>query len=274
VRRLVAEYFGKAPREGVHPDEAIALGAAVQAGLKTGAISAERGIMITDVCPFTLGVEIQTSAGAQRLAGVFSPIIPRNSTVPVSRTEVYSTTSDGQRAVDIKVYQGESQLVRNNVYLDQYTVDGVPPSPAGVEKVAVTFTYDINGILKVSTKVVSTGKEAHLVVDKTPQRMSAPDRVAARARLEKEWRPGSTPAPTAAAGGTAGVGSPGVVAAPPPEVEKLLAAARARLPRAEEDKRSRLGSLIEQLEAAAARRDGPAVARLDVALTDLLFELG
>ena len=274
VRRLVAEYFGKAPREGVHPDEAIALGAAVQAGLKTGAISAERGIMITDVCPFTLGVEIQTSAGAQRLAGVFSPIIPRNSTVPVSRTEVYSTTSDGQRAVDIKVYQGESQLVRNNVYLDQYTVDGVPPSPAGVEKVAVTFTYDINGILKVSTKVVSTGKEAHLVVDKTPQRMSAPDRVAARARLEKEWRPGSTPAAAPAAGGTAGVGSPGVVAAPPPEVEKLLAAARARLPRAEEDKRSRLGSLIEQLEAAAARRDGPAVARLDVALTDLLFELG
>ena len=261
VRRLVAEYFGKAPREGVHPDEAIALGAAVQAGLKAGAISAERGIMITDVCPFTLGVEIQTRAGAQRLAGVFSPIIPRNSTVPVSRTEVYSTTSDGQRAVDIKVYQGESQLVRNNVYLDQYSVDGVPPAPAGVEKVAVTFTYDINGILEVSTKVVSTGKEAHLVVDKSPQRMSAPDRAAARERLEKEWRPGMAAAPA--------------LAAPPsPEVEKLLAAARARLPQAGPEKQPRLSSLIEQLEAAAVRRDRAAVARLDVALTDLLFELG
>jgi molecular chaperone DnaK len=254
VRRLVAEYFGQAPREGVHPEEAVALGAAIQAGLKTGAISPERGIMITDVCPFTLGVEIQTTAGAQRLAGVFSPIIPRNSTVPISRTEVYSTTHDGQRAVDIKVYQGESQLVRNNVYLDQYTVDGVPPAPAGVQKVAVTFTYDINGILKVSTKVASTGKEAQLVVDKTPQRMSAEERQAARTRLQKEW--------------------PAAAAPPSPNVDKLLAAARARLPQADAGQQPRLSSLIEQLEAASARSDAGAVARLDVALTDLLFELG
>ena len=198
---------------------------------------------------------------------MFSPIIPRNSTVPVSRTEIYSTTSDGQRAVDIKVYQGESKLVRNNVYLDQYSVDGVPPAPAGVEKVAVTFTYDINGILKVSTKVVSTGKEAHLVVDKTPQRMSAPDREAARARLEKEWRPGVAAAAAAPAGATE--------AAPPsPDVQKLLAAARARLPQADAERRPRLSSLIEQLEAASARRDTATMARLDVALTDLLFELG
>jgi molecular chaperone DnaK len=278
VRRLVAEYFEKAPREGVHPDEAVALGAAIQAGLKTGAISAERGIMITDVCPFTLGVEIQTTAGAQRLAGVFSPIIPRNSTVPVSRTEVYSTTSDGQGAVDIKVYQGESQLVRNNVYLDQYSVDGVPPAPAGVEKVAVTFTYDINGILKVSTKIVSTGKEAHLLVDKTPQRMSPKEREAARARLEKEWRPAGK---GAAAGGPSGVATSAAPAAsmaaaapPSPEVEKLLAAARARLPKLDAERRPRLLSLIEQLEAACTRRDAAAVARLDVAITDLLFELG
>jgi molecular chaperone DnaK len=254
VRRLVAEYFGRAPREGVNPDEAVALGAAIQAGLKAGAISPERGIMITDVCPFTLGVEIQATAGAQRMAGVFSPIIPRNSTVPISRTEIYSTTSDGQRAVDIKVYQGESQLVRNNVYLDQYTVDGVPPSPAGVEKVAVTFTYDINGILKVSTKVGSTGKEAHLLVDKTPQRMSAEDRRVARTRLEREWPAASAP--------------------PLPDVDKLLAAARARLPEADAGQRPRLASLIEQLEAASARLDTGTVARLDVALTDLLFELG
>jgi molecular chaperone DnaK len=252
VRRLVAEYFGQAPREGVHPEEAVALGAAVQAGLKAGAISAERGIMITDVCPFTLGVEIQTTAGAQRLAGVFSPIIPRNSTVPVSRTEIYSTTHDGQRAVDIKVYQGESQLVRNNVYLDQYTVDGVPPGPAGVEKVAVTFTYDINGILKVNTKVASTGKEAHLVVDRTPERMSAPERQSARERLESEWAQGP----------------------PAPGVEALLAAARARLLQVDAGHRPRLSTLIEQLETASARRDAKAMARLDVALTDLLFELG
>jgi len=247
VRRLVAEFFDKAPREGVHPDEAVALGAAVQAGLKAGAISAERGIMITDVCPFTLGVEIQTSAGAQRLAGVFSPIIPRNSTVPVSRTEVYATTSDGQHAVDIKVYQGESQIVRNNVFLDQYTVDGVPPAPAGVEKVAVSFTYDINGILEVATRVVSTGKEARLVVDRTPQRMSARERVTARARLDREWGPAT-------------------------DTAKLLEAARKRLARAEGETRSRLATLVEQLEAALAGGDEAAAARLDATITDLLFE--
>src|SRR5262249_35766590 len=131
--------------------------------------------------------EVQASAGAHRLAGVFSPIIPRNSTVPVSRTEIYATTSDGQRGVDIKVYQGESRLGRDNVYPDQYSGAGVPPGAAGAEKVAVTFTYDINGILKVSTKVVSTGKEAHLLVDKSPARLSDDERAAAKARLDREW---------------------------------------------------------------------------------------
>src|SRR5262249_12485968 len=129
VQSLLAEYFGKPPKRGVNPDEAIALGAAVQAGLKSGVISTDRGIMITDVCPFTLGVEVVASTGFQKMAGMFSPIIPRNSTVPVSRTEVYSTTGDNQRLVDIKVYQGESRLVKNNTFLGSYTVEGIPPAP-------------------------------------------------------------------------------------------------------------------------------------------------
>ncbi len=108
VRRLVAERFGKDPRGGVHPDEAVALGAAVQAGLKSGALSARTGIMITDVCPYTLGVEVSTRAGSQLVDGMFSPIIPRNSTIPISRTEIYSTTADGQTQVDVKVFQGET----------------------------------------------------------------------------------------------------------------------------------------------------------------------
>ncbi len=111
VRRIVAERFGKDARGGVHPDEAVALGAAIQAGLKSGALSAKTGIMITDICPYTLGVEVSTRAGSQLVSGVFSPIIPRNSTIPVSRTEIYSTTGDGQTRVDIKVFQGEDRLV-------------------------------------------------------------------------------------------------------------------------------------------------------------------
>jgi molecular chaperone DnaK len=187
VRRLLAEYFDREPRGGVHPDEAIALGAAVQAGLKSGVLSSERGIMITDVCPFTLGVEV--ASGAQRQGGLFSPIIPRNSTVPVARTEVYSTTATEQRAVDIKIYQGESRLTRHNTFLDAYSIDGIPPAPAGHEKVAITFSYDLNGILNVRTKIVSTGKEAQLVVDRSGQRLSAAERATARQRLDREWAP-------------------------------------------------------------------------------------
>ncbi len=195
IERRVAEYFSRELRRGVHPDEAVALGAAVQAGLKSGAISQERGIMITDVCPFTLGVEVQTSAGSQRVPGIFSPIIPRNSTVPVSKTEIYSTTADGQRQVAISVYQGESRFVKSNTFLDSYTVDGIPPAKAGLEKVAVTFAYDINGILRVTTKVVSTGKEASLLVDESARRMSPREREVAKERLAHEIPAGGVPAP-------------------------------------------------------------------------------
>jgi molecular chaperone DnaK len=249
VRSLLSDYFGREPRGGVHPDEAIALGAAVQARLKSGALSTERGIMITDVCPFTLGVEV-VAAGPQKLGGVFSPIIPRNSTVPVSRTEVYSTTADEQRVVDIKVYQGESRLVKDNTFLDSYSIDGIPPAPSGHEKVAITFTYDVNGILNVKTKIVSTGKEALLTVDKSGQRMSAAERASARGRLEREWR-----GPDAS------------------KSEALLAAAARKLPSLDGASRARVEALAVDLAAALIRSDDAESARLDRELTQLLFEL-
>src|SRR3954447_16096821 len=217
VQALLTEFFGKEPKRGVNPDEAIALGAAVQAGLKSGAISTERGIMITDVCPFTLGVEVVANTGSQKMGGMFSPIIPRNSTVPVSRTEVYSTTADQQRIVDIKVYQGESRLVKNNTFLSSYSIDGIPPAPAGHEKVAITFTYDVNGILNCKTKIVSTGKEAMLVVDKSAQRMSEGDKHKPKERHDGEWK-GDKPA-------TGG----GVGAAATPSSDAIVVAARAKM---------------------------------------------
>jgi molecular chaperone DnaK len=263
VRALVAETFGREPRRGVDPDEAIALGAAIQAGLKAGSISAQTGIMITDVCPFTLGVEVSTSAGSQRLDGLFSPIIPRNSTIPVSRTETYATTGDNQRQVNIRVYQGEARLVKHNVFLAGYEIDGVPPGPAGREKVAVTFAYDVNGILKVTTKIVSTGKEASITVDKSPARLSIEERAEAMARLDREWAaaPGA-PAGAAPDGAGAGEG-----------VAPLIAAAKARLAGADPDAAARLRDLTARLEEAIAARDDAAIARLDAALTDLLFDL-
>jgi molecular chaperone DnaK len=270
VQALVAEYFGKAPRHGVNPDEAIALGAAIQAGLKAGAISAQGGIMITDVCPFTLGVEVMAQAGSQKLGGMFSPIIPRNSTVPVSKTEVYATTADGQRQVDIKVFQGEARLVKNNVYLDQYSVDGVPPGPAGREKVAVTFTYDINGILKVTTKIVSTGKEASMTVDKSLTRMSNADRLASRARLDRELgaAEGAEEAPAKEALPPAGEPAQAGEA-----VMTLIKAARAKLSSVKGDPAIRLADLVTALERAVKSGDTESASRIDIELTDLLFEL-
>jgi molecular chaperone DnaK len=274
VQQLLAEYFGKEPRRGVNPDEAIALGAAVQAGLKSGTISTERGIMITDVCPFTLGVEVVASTGYQKMGGMFSPIIPRNSTVPVSKTEVYSTTADNQRMVDIKVYQGESRLVKNNTFLDQYSVDGIPPGPAGNEKVAISFTYDVNGILQVSTKIVSTGKEAKLQVDKSSQRMSDKDRQAAKDRLDKEWDGAEAAKPAASGGGGGGMGAaPPVAAASDSGVKALVAAATARLQNVEGAKKAKLEEMIGQLKSAVARNDRGEMSRLDNELTNFLFEL-
>ncbi|MFI5289498.1 MAG: Hsp70 family protein [Polyangia bacterium] len=274
VQTLLTEHFGQAPRRGVNPDEAIALGAAVQAGLKSGAISTERGIMITDVCPFTLGVEVVASTGHQKMGGMFSPIIPRNSTVPVSRTEVYSTTGDSQRIVDIKVYQGESRLVKNNTFLDQYTVDGIPPAPAGNEKVAITFTYDVNGILNVKTKIVSTGKEAALTVDKSGQRMSEKERSAARERLEREW--GEEPAPKAAAmGGMASGGAQPEAVNGSAQVPNnpLLAAAQEKLGTLDASNRQKLEALMGRLRVASSAGDPKEAARLDQELTNFLFEL-
>ncbi|RKH00534.1 molecular chaperone DnaK [Corallococcus sp. CA047B] len=263
VRQLVAEYFGREPRAGVNPDEAVALGAALQAGLKTGAMSAARGIMITDVCPFTLGVEVQASVGRERVGGVFSPLIPRNTTVPVSRTETFATTVEGQRSVEIRVFQGEGRLVRDNLLLDEYTVEGVPPARAGAEKVAVTFTYDINGILNVTTRVVSTGKEAVLVVDKRSQRLGPEQRLEARERLAREW--GTAPAAAVP------VSAPAPVAT---DSDALLAAAVERLASAPASVRPRLEALCNELRAAREKGDRVAVARLDAELTDLLFDLG
>ncbi len=261
IHKLVTEFFGRAPREGVHPDEAIALGAAVQAGLKSGSISSASGIMITDVCPFTLGVAVQGGGGMGHMQGLFSPIIARNSTVPVSRSESYTTAHDEQTKVDIEVYQGESRLVRYNTPLGTLTVEGVPPGKAGQERVIVTFTYDINGILNVRTRIASTGKEVSLKIDRSASRLSDSDRVTATARLDQEW---NAPPPATSAVPTA--------SRPGPSVE-LLVAARARLPALPADQRARLERLIEKLDDAGRMQSTTDISRADAELTNYLFEL-
>ncbi len=172
VRQLIRDFFGKEPRTDVHPDEAVALGAAVQAGLKSGALS-DSGMVATDVAPFSMGIAVLKEwKGVAMRPGGFHAIIPRNTTIPVTRTEQFYTTADGQTAASIEIYQGEHEWVKHNHRLGKFLLDGIPPNKAGAEAVEVTYRYNLNGILEVTARCVSTGKEMTVTVQDALERHS------------------------------------------------------------------------------------------------------
>jgi molecular chaperone HscC len=162
VIQLVAEQFGKQPQCRINPDEVVALGAAVQAGL-IGRNEKVEDLVVTDVSPFTLGVQICKEFGGQIQSGFFLPVINRNTTIPVSRVERVSTVEPNQTQVVVKVYQGEARRVENNLFLGEFQVTGIPRGPAG-QNVDVRFTYDLNGVLEVEATVVETSKSFSHVI--------------------------------------------------------------------------------------------------------------
>jgi molecular chaperone HscC len=162
ISKMVARMFGRLPSREVNPDEVVAQGAGYQAALKAQDQQVN-DVVLTDVCPFTLGIEIVNDVGSRIINGVFSPIIERNTTVPVSRMERYFTTVDEQEHVAIKVYQGESRHTRNNVYLGLLDVP-VPKDKAGEQALDVRFSYDINGLLEVETTVVSNNEKQSIII--------------------------------------------------------------------------------------------------------------
>jgi molecular chaperone HscC len=163
VRRAVTRMFGRFPSYAVHPDEAVAIGAAVQAGLKARDVALKEVVM-TDVCPYSLGIEAgERGPNGQARTGIFSPIIERNTIIPASRVETYWTLAPNQRRVEVDIYQGESRHVADNVLLGKLAVD-IPPAPAGDVSVEVRFTYDINGLLEVDVHVPRTGERRDLLI--------------------------------------------------------------------------------------------------------------
>jgi molecular chaperone HscC len=163
VRRALTRMFGRFPDSSVHPDHAVALGAAVQAGL-LGRDAGLEEIRITDVAPFTLGIEVtEHDQYGQMRNGLFSPIIERNTPVPVSREHTYSTVADQQDKVDLKIYQGEARMVRDNVKLGEVSVP-VPRRPRGQVAVNVRFSYDSSGLLEIDASVPDTGLTRNLVI--------------------------------------------------------------------------------------------------------------
>ena len=164
VVRRVAELFGKEPHRRLNPDEVVALGAAVQAGL-VGRAAAVDDLVVTDVSPFTLGVEVTKEFGGEFRDGYFDPVIERNSVIPVSRVKRYGTVQPNQRSIEFKVYQGEGRRVDGNLLLGAFEITGIPPGPRG-QSVDVRFTYDLNGVLEVEATIVATRKSVTHVIAK------------------------------------------------------------------------------------------------------------
>ncbi len=161
VARDIEAYLGKKPDRAVDPDFAVAQGAAIQAGIISGDIEPDQGLIMTDVNPYTLGVKAITEYSMDGM----SVIIPRNVTIPVTREETYSTASDYQTAARIMVYQGESQLAESNHFLGEFELSGIPAKKAGKESILVRFSYDMNGLLDVRAVIVSTGRDASIRID-------------------------------------------------------------------------------------------------------------
>ena len=153
VQALVKEYTGKEPNQSVNPDEVVAVGAAIQAGVLAGEV---KDIVLLDVTPLTLGIET--------LGGVMTPLVPRNTTIPVSKSQVFSTADDNQTAVDIHVLQGERPMASDNKSLGMFRLDGIPPAMKGMPQIEVTFDIDANGIVNVTAKDKATNKEQKITI--------------------------------------------------------------------------------------------------------------
>ena len=165
VRNFLKKYFGQEPTSLLDPDLSVVMGAAVQAGILDNVLSKETDILITDVCPYTLGIKCITNIGGFEIPDYFSVIINRNLTIPVTKTKRYYTASDEQTAVEICIYQGNHKHAKMNHCLGTFTITGIPPANAGKESIDVAFTYDVNGLLSVEARISSTGKKAEMTID-------------------------------------------------------------------------------------------------------------
>ncbi len=252
VRQLITDMFGKEPMMKVNPDEAVALGATVQAGIKAGLFSDEKDILITDVCPYTLGTDVVIDIGGQLIPGVFDPLIKRNTTIPTTAKKIYATLIDNQEKVRIGIYQGEENIARDNEFLGECELQNIPQSPAGKEKIEVEFSYDINGILKVKGIILSTGESINITLDTSNKVMTPTEKLKAQEWIDNTW----------------------IRSQYLKRINVLLENAEARMASVGEENARELRGLIGNLKEALDANEMEEVQKWEEALTDFLFNLG
>lgn len=251
IQEIVKKKFGKELKKDINPDEAIALGAAVQAGIKSGEISSSTGLMVTDVCPYTLGIEVVRYVGGQEIPGYFDPIIPRNSTVPITKSNIYHTVSDDQTFMNIQVFQGEDTRTDNNTFINNIELTGIPAAPRGQQGVEVKFQYDINGNLQVEATVISTGKKQTGVMRAQYGVMTDQEVAAATEELNQDWQNSELYE----------------------EVKAVIYRAEKIVEEGNDSDKAQINMLLQHLKTALSANDKSAVKKYEEELTDLLIEL-
>lgn len=252
VVKRVTDLMGKPPQCRLNPDEVVARGAAVQAALFARAEGVD-DLVVTDVAPFTMGVEVSKAFGHERREGYFLPVIERNTAIPVSRCQVVGTVVPNQTSVIVKIYQGESRRVEDNLLLGEFEVHGIPPGPVG-QQVEIRFTYDLNGVLEVEAMILETQKKVTHVVTRHVKGLTAEQVKAAVQEMAK-------------------------LKAHPREEQAnryLLRRAERLYKELSQDQRTRLSELLDGFEAALEMRNADVIARHSAALEEFLehFESG
>ncbi|MEE1133123.1 MAG: Hsp70 family protein [Caryophanon sp.] len=255
VQQKIEQLLGKPARTDINPDEAVALGAAIQGGIKSGEISNDDGLMVVDVCPYSLGIDTMREIGGQRIYDFFSEIIPANSPIPYSNTERYYTIRENQTQMDLGIYQGDgvSEHVKPELRVtkDDMVVKGIPASPEGEEAVDVTFSYDINGMLHVEATIVSTGRKFSSSVNTQTGVMSEQEIAEATRRVEQNWEASNLYV----------------------EVKGVLTRAERILPDLLPEQQARVASLVNGLKQALADNNVQQVKQYETQLADLLIQL-
>lgn len=255
VQQLVEEKFGRTAKKDINPDEAVALGAAIQGAMKEDALPEQSSLMVIDVCPYTLGTDILRVVNGKRESGFFDILIHRNAPLPVTAKKVYHTVNDNQTTIDIGVYQGDDDDERVNEELriteTPIIVDGIPEKPAGQEKVEITFRYDVNGLIQIEATVLSTGRTISQALDAQRGIMSPRQVKEAKLELFDDWEKSKLAS----------------------EMKGVIRRAKKVRRNAEPQQAIQIDEAISKLEKAIQEGDYDAVKAREETLLDLLMEI-